>query len=350
MPVKQIFEQIQLRRPPNRLTASEYAAYGLAELSWEAKSEFLGSRAIDAMAVVNDRRSIVLTRDKLVAFTLLRQHGIPFPEVKAVVHPTRVFPGARSLTGKEAVSRYLETEANFPIFMKPNAGNGGFGSIWVDGYADGSLQLRDGTSLPLGPYIDKWLVLDGLVLQAVARPHPVIADVFGPRLSTARIVVLVLDGGPVVHRATLRIPAGANMVDNFRHGASGNLLGAVDVDSGELYNVVGKKGVDLASVRTHPDTGREIVGLRVPDWEAAKALCIGAAPLFTGIRFQSWDIAFTDQGPQVMEVNAEGDFDVLQLAAGRGIADETWWQLCREPKAPAWRRWFVRNGPWKRGG
>jgi hypothetical protein len=347
--MKQLCEMVQLRRPPNRLSAEEYAAYGLGDLSWEEKSRFLGARAITAMAAANDLRSEVLSHDKLIAFTLLRAYGAPFPEVKAVGHPSRCFPGARSLRSVEAVSSYLSTEAEFPIFIKPNAGNGGFGSIWVDGYEDGRLLLRDGTTVELEAYFDKWQRRQGLVFQAIAWPHPEIATIFGPRLSTARMVVLVLESGPVVHRAALRIPAGSNMIDNFQHGASGNLLGAVDVDTGALCNVVGKRNGELKPVPAHPDTGRAMLGMTVPQWDEAKQICMRMAPLFPGFRLQSWDVAFTDQGPQVMEVNSAGDFDVVQLACRCGIADQTWWQLCREPRPNSiWRRWFIRNGPWKR--
>jgi hypothetical protein len=63
--------------------------------------------------------------------------------------------------------------------------------------------------------------------------------------------------------------------------------------------------------------------------------------------YQSWDIAFTEEGPQAIEVNSGGDVDVLQLASGRGIADATWWKLFREPKPRNFlQRWFARSGPW----
>jgi Sugar-transfer associated ATP-grasp len=346
--MKRLYELMQLRRPPNRLTPSEYDLYRLADLSWEEKSRYLGARAINAMASANDRRSDVLTRDKLVSYALLRSHGIPFPTVRAVAHPTRGFPGARSLPSVDAMAAWLESEAEFPVFVKPNAGNGGFGSVIADGYADRQLHLRDGSTREIGAYFDRWLFRAGLVFQAVAKPHPDIAAAIGPRLATARIFVPMLDTGPMIHRAALRIPVGTSMVDNFQHGASGNLLGAVDIERGVLSTVVGKRGDRLQTIPAHPDTGRPIIGMTVPDWDAAKRLCLDAAPLFPGVRLQSWDIGFTDEGPQVIELNNAGDFDVLQLAEGRGIADAVWWRLCREPNGSLWRRWLVRKGPWRR--
>lgn len=231
--------------------------------------------------------------------------------------------------------------------MKPIAGNAGAGSIWVEGYVDGMLQLRDGKTMALDDYFERWLCREGILLQAVAQPHPEIASRFGPRLATARIVVLMSGDGPIIHRAALRIPTGKNMIDNFRHGASGNLLGAIETDTGVISNVIGKKQGCLQTIPAHPDTGEQIIGCTLPDWQDAKDMCIRAAPLFPGIMYQSWDIAFTDAGPQTIEVNSGGDVDVLQLASGRGIADATWWKLFREPAPRNFlQRLFSRKGPW----
>ena len=346
--MKRKYEMAQLRRPPNRLTPDEYRLYKLENMSWESKSQFLGANSSDAINSNNEVASQNLTRDKLLAYSVLCFHQFAFPTIKAVGHPTRNFPGAVSLRSLKDISIFLETLAEFPIFMKPIAGNAGAGSIWVDGFADGMLRLRNGKLLQLSTYFARWLNRGGILLQAVARPHPDIAKRFGPRLATARVVVLMSPDGPLVHRAVLRIPTGENMVDNFQHGASGNLLGAIEIDSGVLSNVIGKvNSGTLETIQTHPDTGEQIIGCVLPDWNVAMQMCIRAAPLFPGIRYQSWDVAFTDQGPQTIEVNSGGDVDVLQLASGRGIADATWWELFREP-APRnlVKRWFVRTGPW----
>ena len=347
--MKRKYEVAQLRRPPNRLTPGEYELYRLEGKSWEAKSEFLGANSATAINSNNDMTAQALTRDKLITYGILSFHQFPFPEIKAVGHLTRGFPGAVSLRSAKEVSLYLETEAEFPIFMKPIAGNAGAGAAWVESYADGMLHLRNGKTVALDQYFEKWLCREGILLQAVARPHPEIAFRFGPRLATARVVVLITDSGPLVHRAVLRIPAGKSMVDNFQHGTSGNLLGAIEVDTGFVSNVVGMQNHRLEPVSSHPDTGEQIVGWTLPDWQAAKDLCIRAAPLFPGIKYQSWDIALTDAGPQTLEVNSGGDVEVLQMASGRGIADATWWTLFREPPPRSlFQRWFARSGPWSR--
>jgi len=44
----------------------------------------------------------------------------------------------------------------------------------------------------------------------------------------------------------------------------------------------------------------------------------------SGMGIQGWDIALSDRGPLLMEVNFLGDLDLLQLAEARGVADDVW--------------------------
>ncbi|MGL1664087.1 sugar-transfer associated ATP-grasp domain-containing protein, partial [Vibrio parahaemolyticus] len=62
----------------------------------------------------------------------------------------------------------------------------------------------------------------------------------------------------------------------------------------------------------HPDTGAAIVGTDIPDWPRLIDLVQAAALVFPGIRTQSWDVALTDQGPVLLEVNYGGDLNLGQ--------------------------------------
>ena len=57
---------------------------------------------------------------------------------------------------------------------------------------------------------------------------------------------------------------------------------------------------------------------------------MAAAPVFAGIRTQSWDIALTDCGPVFLELNFGGDFNLAQLADGKGVLDEAYVEHLRE--------------------
>jgi hypothetical protein len=52
-----------------------------------------------------------------------------------------------------------------------------------------------------------------------------------------------------------------------------------------------------------------------------------AAPVFAGVRTQSWDIALTEAGPVFLEVNFGGDLNLAQLASAKGALDERYRKL-----------------------
>ncbi len=163
----------------------------------------------------------------------------------------------------------------------------------------------------------------GFLIQRRLNTAPQLLSLFGPRLWSVRVLVLVLPTGPVIHRAVAKIATGINPADNFWR--RGNMLGAIDLDSGIISRVVRGTGVDLAIDEPHPDTGQCVVGMPIPDWECLVKLVKlvkRAAPVFAGIRTQSWDIALTNRGPLFLEVNFGGDLNLAQLANGEGVLDE----------------------------
>lgn len=161
----------------------------------------------------------------------------------------------------------------------------------------------------------------GYLLQRRLAPHPAIASAFGNRLWSARILVLLTGDGPQVHRAAAKIPTGANPADNYWR--AGNLLSAVDIETGELRRVVLGNGAALTVNPEHPDSTAPIVGFCLPEWQRALDLVRDAAVLLPGIRTQSWDVALAPE-PTLLEVNCGGDLNLPQLAWGSGVLDESY--------------------------
>jgi hypothetical protein len=69
----------------------------------------------------------------------------------------------------------------------------------------------------------------------------------------------------------------------------------------------------------HPDTGVELMEFQLPDWAIVRDLCLKVAMVFPNLRMQAFDIASSDRGPVVIEVNVGGDYNLPQLATGQGM-------------------------------
>src|SRR3546814_11697609 len=78
----------------------------------------------------------------------------------------------------------------------------------------------------------------------------------------------------------------------------------------------------MEEFQQHPVTGQQLVGTRLPHWQALRRLNDACARLFAPVRSQSLDIALTDSGPVVVEVNVGGSCLLTQLASGQGFPPE----------------------------
>jgi hypothetical protein len=119
--------------------------------------------------------------------------------------------------------------------------------------------------------------------------------------------------------AVWKITTGDNFVDNFSEGKFGNMLGNVDISTGEITRVQRGIGLGMEENVTHPDTGQRLKGFVLPDWEAVREACLAAATIAPELQFQHWDVALTDNGPVLLELNVHGSLDLVQLASQKGI-------------------------------
>ena len=318
-------EIVALRRAAGRLAPSEYFYYRLWDphLSLDEKRSFVGKQAQHRMHVAcNDRHWYQTAADKILFQTIMAGAALPVPRVTAITQAGRRLRGALTLDKPDAIAAFLRDPANFPLFAKPAAGKYSLNVISADAYdpASGELVLFGGARQPVLTTAQTMAGGAGYVIQPRLRPDAEIEAKFGSRLWSVRVLVFIRPNGPQIHRAVAKIAAGDNPADNYWR--PGNMLGAVDLSSGRIRGVVRGTGAEMTRDETHPDTGLPVIGFGLPHWTTLCGLAREAATVFPGIRTQSWDIAVTDQGPVLLEVNFGGDLTLAQLAEGRGVLDD----------------------------
>jgi hypothetical protein len=158
------------------------------------------------------------------------------------------------------------------------------------------------------------------------KPHPEMAPLaLATGLSTVRVITAMSAGGPRVLFACLKIPTGDNVVDNFHHGSTGNLLDGIDVSTGVMGPAVGSARCDwpaMVEVTSHPDNGYVIAGARVPLWKEIVDTALRGQQSLPGFRTIGWDIAATSDGVAVVEPNYGYNVPMLEIAYGRGLKAE----------------------------
>ena len=323
----QFFEILRLRFGAGRLGPGDYYALDLFEdsLDFEAKSRFVGwrmSAEIDRRLNANSSR--VLANDKIVNYQLLAALGYRIPRTLATYSPAgRAIGGEVRLSNHDEVRAFLRDAAK-PIFAKPVVGTYGRGAMAIAAYDPrrAMLKLADGSEAPEERLLRQleFQPFNGFLFQDVVRPHAEIVEVAGPAASCARIGVLS-DPEPAVHFAFWKIATHGNVTDNFSRGATGNLLGAIDIATGRISEVVAKLGPNRQRVTDHPTTRKPLVGFQIPMWSDVLDISRSAARHFPGLRLQNWDVVVTDDGPLLMELNTEADLFAVNLLSRVGMLD-----------------------------
>jgi len=341
-------EMLRLAAGPGRLTPAEYFDYRLYDdrlYDAEAKREFLGHRLQVALNDLCNRRTWrAIADDKLVFADLMRAQGLPVPVTVALHHPYRRYSGGLTLPGSVALRDFLRT-APLPLFGKPVGGIYSAGTARLESLdpTEESLVLAGVGRVPLGEFEREVAHFaqryDGYLFQELMRPDAEIEAICGDRIANVRFVVLLDGSGPRIARTACKIPASRNVADNFWR--PGNLLAAIDVDSGRLTRVLQSRPDGPRAVETHPDTGRAILGWTHPRWGEMRDLCLTAATTLPGLRIQAWDIALCRQGPVLQEVNVGGTYRLQQLADRKGMLDMAFREFL-DREFPRWERQVAR--------
>lgn len=318
---QQALEIYKLSRGPNRLGVEEYYELGIFDdrfFPGPAKSRCVGWRAsarIDQK--LNDDYWRATANDKVLNYALLVHYGFTVPETLATYSPSgRRIADEILLRSEDELSRFLASEMTFPVFIKPIHGTYGRGTFCLqrvlndDAYLDSRGQSVSRKELLAACLQKKY---GGMLFQKRLVQHPDIVAIVGPTVSCVRLILAIGGGGsPEVVLAFWKIGRANNITDNFCMGDSGNLLAWIATETGEVERVITGLWPTGGECLDHPDTSGRLVGLHLPDWSKALAMCCEAAELFPGLRLQHWDIAFSDQGPVLMELNTEADLGIPQ--------------------------------------
>lgn len=163
----------------------------------------------------------------------------------------------------------------------------------------------------------------GWLFQPRISPHPTLSEIMCPgALGTIRAVTHTSSDGARICLPLLRIPAGGNVTDNFSLGSAGNLIAAIDIDSGTLHQAyfsLNRAWPTMKATDTHPDTGARITGRKVPFWNETKKILLNAQAVTPIPRTLGWDIAITADGPKIVEANSLYGTDIFQVAYNRGV-------------------------------
>jgi len=311
-----------------KLQATDYCTYGLHRQPFGALSSFVTKAQTTRLFFsVNPAAERWRVDDKLAFHRLCQEAGLSTPEILAVVtkRSDDQHRGFTCLGSLADVLSHIGAVDDVQIFLKPRSDSLGTGTRY--------LRLRRGVPHDVnnhridvqsfGDELDQDLRRDDYLVQPFIRPHPFLAGLgSGPALGTIRVDSFFHRDRLNYIYVLIRIPCGRNIADNFLSGRTGNLIAAVDADSGRIGAAFGRRDPAFPHLaerfESNPDTGRRIEGEQIPHWDQVRDFISRGCRLFSMLPMLGWDIAVTPDGPIAIEANSNPDIFGEQMTSGQG--------------------------------
>lgn len=216
----------------------------------------------------------------------------------------------------------LQEEKKIPFVIKATESSHGEGVYVIESVTsddnDIYLNLINGKKIGLSEVLSH---KDELIVESLIKQTKQFSGFNQTSVNTVRFMTTLYPNGEAKVIATfMKIGRNGAYVDNA--GAGGNIDANVDVETGEINKVITFRGFrNTSKTECHPDSGMKLEGIIIENWEAIKAKVISYQKAFPFVKAAGWDIAITDEGPIVIEVNDSWD-RTGQLFIQRGWKNE----------------------------
>jgi glutathione synthase/RimK-type ligase-like ATP-grasp enzyme len=264
----------------HRVTYSEYMySYEYWHLNEQERDEFISTSEMQVIyRKLGEPEVRDLFHDKVRFLTAFSPY----------VH--RWWALAKSLTFEAFKAKALE----FDLIAKPIDGTRGDGIFKIVGN-----QVEDWRQLYDRLVEDNYLLEQCIVAcNELAAFHP-------SSLNTIRVVTISNVDRCEVFGALFRMGAHGSVIDNTHAGgvyAPINVVtGTIDISAIDAHN---------NHYDAHPDTGKQIKGFHIPEWERIMTTCKEASRAIPDIHFAGWDLCVNRAGQvEIIEGNHAPDFD-----------------------------------------
>lgn len=340
---------VRCRFSGQKLTPEEFFHHGLhrPRVTDADCATHLGVRAVtpfntllNGPAAQNDSARL---NNKLTTAEVLKAAGLPVAQVRGVY---QAMPGG-TLRDAAEIAAFLLTPGQTPCFGKPVFGSLSNGIVSIEAVVgEEQILLGDGRKVSAAALAAEIVALysEGYVFQELLRAAPSIAHLSGPVLPTLRVCSLWLKGAPVLLYGGLRLPAANAMSDESSKGGGARLH--IDMATGAVMHGQDMTKFSGSHTRHAPVTGLPLVGQSIPDWTAMLELARDVHRVFHRHCCIGTDIAVSDHGLIVNEVNSNPLQLNYQVGCGRGILNDDFRPMFRAALAERGITRPVRGAPW----
>ncbi|MGX0878244.1 hypothetical protein ACSSV4_002941 [Roseovarius sp. MBR-154] len=325
----------KLKRGRGKIRFYEYMLYELYDKKrWsdEDRSRFVSAHIHWPISnACNDTSWWAVTEDKWLSSSFLSRHGLPVPVIAAVFDQgPRSFPDVPKLGTAEDLRSFFAAGPAFPLFAKPVRGMWSAGAFRINGCTDSHILIEGQDPVTFEELAEKIFGDQSYLIQECLTPHSFFDGLTGA-IGTVRSLNLIGKNGLNVPFTALKLPMQSNVADNFWR--PGNLLSQLDPETGTVLTIVDAQDGTRVAYDSLPGSARKLIGEQLPMWSELRAMNEKVALLHGANRYGSTDIALTEDGPVVVEVNSGCAFELMQMATGKGLLSDEMLAFFRESGA-----------------
>jgi len=289
----------------NGLSTEEYYQFEFEKRDEPFRNNFLClSEQRLYLDYLNPIRYYALARNKYLAHKMLEDTGVR----KSILY-CYYQPEARYIASDDNASNLVEVlhilkakKVQSCVIKTTESSHGD--NVWVIkeiDYKDGDAKMIrfDGEEIMLSSVLGQ----DALIFESVVRQTKQFAAFNESSVNTVRFMTtLYPDGSAKIIATFIKIGRAGKCVDNA--GGGGNVDVCVDTETGEIKYAIQYDGWrNIKEIDVHPDSGNQLNGVVIDNWQAIKEEVKKFQQAFPYCKAAGWDIAITDEGPVVIEVN-----------------------------------------------
>lgn len=260
---------------------------------------------------LNNRLYHRSSQNKVIEKAILTAYGQPTPELLGHYREKCGFTINGNTLQKPAdmVDLLLHQRTNDKLCFKLTEAWGGEGFRAIQVLGEGRVRdLSDEQELMVDAFVESLTPgsQGGILVERYLDQHPAYGAFNESSVNTLRVFVVIDGNGDAsCIGAFLRVGCSGSLVDNL---TAGGITFPVDIETGKLGQGCFRDQPGMYFDH-HPETGELIVGRELPLIEDALELAKSSLLAFPETRFVGADIAMSLQGPVVLELNVQPDYN-----------------------------------------
>lgn len=319
-PRKVILDWVTLRLTNRKITFNEYVLYGLyrSEITKDEKKRYIRDANqywVRAFEIIEVERKLI--QNKTLICEILEREGIPTPKTLGIAYKSPPKSIAeRIIKNPKELYDVLQSNKGKKIFGKPNFGVQSLGVFIIKNHTGDTITIEGREPITYKDFFENVIGKEAFLIQEFVENH-VDLKKFTPYTCTVRTYNIIRNKNTFTPFILIKISVGNNIADNFWR--NGNIIASINLKTGKIERAIQQNGPVIKEIIEHPDTNEPLLGFKVPFWDNVLEINAKASDACKELRYQALDIAITDNGPVIIEVNSNGSFILPQAAYDKGF-------------------------------